>query len=98
MSLRVVHLFQVGLVRDRLYSFLQRNDLVIARNDSHGAKLEALGQVHGADGHLASRDLKPVIEESNERAWAKNRRVEFTILDEGANIDSGGQEMKLPTE
>jgi hypothetical protein len=49
----VVNLFQIGVVGDGLDSFLRRDDLVIAGHHDHGAELQALSEVHGADGGAA---------------------------------------------
>src|SRR5579871_2997892 len=53
MALRVVDLFEVGLIGDGLDPLFKRQHTVIARHDSDAAKLKTLGQVHGADRYLA---------------------------------------------
>jgi outer membrane protein OmpA-like peptidoglycan-associated protein len=41
-------------------------------------------------------EQKPIIKESTEAAWAKNRRVEFTILDQSEEIDTTGRQIEIP--
>ena len=52
------------------------------------ARLEAVG--YG--------ETKPIINKSTEEAWATNRRVEFTILDQGTAPESGTQPLQMPTD
>ena len=42
MTLGVVDLLQVGVIADCFDACLQRNDLVVASHDGHGAKFEPL--------------------------------------------------------
>jgi hypothetical protein len=48
-ALGVIDLLQVGIVSDRFDALLQGDDLVVAGHYRHGAELQSLGQVHGAD-------------------------------------------------
>jgi outer membrane protein OmpA-like peptidoglycan-associated protein len=41
---------------------------------------------------------RPVDPAHNEEAWAKNRRVEFTILQQGEDADAGGRTLELPAD
>lgn len=47
--LRVVDLFEISVVRDRLDAILQRNDFVIASHHDKRTKLQAFGKMHSAD-------------------------------------------------
>jgi outer membrane protein OmpA-like peptidoglycan-associated protein len=40
-------------------------------------------------------ESKPLVKESNEAAWATNRRVEFTILDQ-TDVDTGTNKIEAP--
>ncbi|MCK6548379.1 OmpA family protein [Myxococcota bacterium] len=43
-------------------------------------------------------EQRPVDPAKNEEAYAKNRRVEFTILDKGDDIDQGTRTIEIPVE
>ncbi len=49
------------------------------------ARLEAIG--YGEE--------RPIINESNEEAWATNRRVEFTIIEQ-PEVETGTQKLEIP--
>ena len=61
-----VDLVQFGLIADSLDSCLRRQHLVIAGGDGHGAKLDALGEVHRADCDVA-RDAARVLRQIDRR-------------------------------
>ena len=48
-SFRIVNLFEIGVICDRLDPLLKRNDLVITGHNSDSAKLKTFGKVHRAD-------------------------------------------------
>ena len=60
--LAVVDFFEIGIVRNILDALLGGDDLVIARHDRDGTKLQTLGEMHGFDRDLAGRGLNPVAE------------------------------------
>jgi len=41
-------------------------------------------------------ETKPIVQGHDERAWSKNRRVEFTILDQGADVDTKNPQITVP--
>jgi hypothetical protein len=45
---------EIGIVADRLDALLQGDDLVVAGHHGHGAELQPLGEVHGADRDVAA--------------------------------------------
>lgn len=62
MALGVIDFLQVGIVADRLDSFLQGNDFIVTGHDSHGAKLQTFGKMHGANRDVAARGLDVCVE------------------------------------
>ena len=62
MALGVIDLLQIGVVADRLDALLQRNDLIVAGHDHHGAKLQPLGQMHGADRDMTAGGFDLFVE------------------------------------
>ena len=62
MAFRVVDFFQICVVGYRLDPRLQGHDLIIARHHSHGAKLQALGQMHRTDRHVTAGRFNVLVE------------------------------------
>jgi hypothetical protein len=58
----VIDLLQVCIVTYRLNTFLKRNYLVVASHDHHGPKLQAFGEVHGADRKVTAYGFHIFIE------------------------------------
>ena len=63
-ALGVVDFLQIGVVADRLDALLQGDDLVVAGHHGHGAELQPLGQVHGADRDVAAGRFRRARRES----------------------------------
>ena len=72
MALSVVDLAQVGVVANGLDPLLQRDDLVVARHDDNGAKLQTLRHMHCADRDVVAHRLRMVIEHSMGEAGVSN--------------------------
>jgi hypothetical protein len=73
-ALGVVDLFEVRVVGYGLDSFLQREDLVVARHHGHSPEFEALGQVHGADRDASTGGFDVLVERLVGEAGGLGRR------------------------
>lgn len=62
MPLRIKHVFQVGLVADRVDALLKWNDFVVAGHDGDRLELQAFGQVQCSDGDTTIPRFDPVVE------------------------------------
>jgi hypothetical protein len=59
----VINLAPIRIVSHRFNPLLQRKDFVVARHYRHGAELQTLCKVHGADGDMSSSRLDVLIED-----------------------------------
>ena len=62
MAFGIINLLQIRIVSHRFNPLLQRENLVVACHYRHGAELQTLGKVHGADGDMSARRLYVLIE------------------------------------
>ena len=72
-ALGVVDVLEVGGVGDGLDAGLERDDLVVAGGDDDGAELEALGEVHRADGGVAGLAFGTAVELAGGEAGGLHR-------------------------
>ena len=57
MQLGAVDFLQIGIVGDGFDPILERNHLVVARHDRDDSELQALREVHSADGDISDGRL-----------------------------------------
>src|SRR5439155_7959008 len=80
---RVVHLFEFRIITHAFDAFLGGNDLVVASHHYDSAELKALGEVHGADGNLATDNLNIAFKNVNFHSRSRYCRassIQFSIL------------------
>jgi len=88
MPLGIVYLFKVSVVGNALDPLLQGNDFIVASHDDDGSKLQALGEVHRANGYRAVFNLDLVAEFNGTRACDFQRSPCPLDLGLGANEDA----------
>ena len=73
--LRVVDLFQIGVVSNGLDARLQWNDLVVTGHHRDRPELQALGQMHAADRHLTVAGLDAFVQNFERHPGSGDRRA-----------------------
>ena len=64
---------QIAIIRDRLDSFLQRNNLIITGHHDYGSEFEPFGQVHGTDRNVSASCFNILIEDLERKSGTLNR-------------------------